>query len=890
MFKTLIEVALPIEAINDSCKQVPSRPGHPATLHKWWGRRPMSATRAVLFSSLVADPDDPEAPTDFIRACEDLPYEGSTARQKLFLFIEELLTWESNTDEELLEQALHLINLSTGGNPPPVLDPFAGGGTIPLEALRLGLSANASDLNPVPVMINKAMIEVPSIVAGMHPANPESRNNEYDGLDGIIDDIKYYGDWMRDRAFERIGHLYPTYCNETVLVYLWANSVRCPNPMCGAVIPLLVSFSVVPNKVYIQPKIEDKVSFTMQHGDGEVPQSPKMGRGAKFRCLICNEIAPDQHIKDEGMAGRMKEQLIGIVTTGENGKAYYAPTPEQEAPAMQAQPEWIPKGKVQGRVWGQCYGKSDIADYFTSRQLTALTTFSDLVGEARTQIYQDALHTGMSRDNTPLRDGGTGAKAYAEAVSLYLSLAVDKCMYYWSKNTIWSCHRSGVAGTFNRPSIQMMWNFAEVNPFSHREGGWSNMSIKWIIKVLKQLPLTRESVSVTQCDVTKVDAETAYLISTDPPYYDNVRYADLSDFFYVWLRNSLKDVYPDIFSTMLVPKNQELVPVPERFNGNRLAARLHFEDGMRQAFCSMRKITSPDFPLTVWYAFKQQDKLKEGTSNTGWETILIGLIDAGFQIIRTWPIRSEMKQRINAQQVNALSSTILLVCRHRLPNAPITTRRDFLKELRITLSADIDDILSGEIAPVDLAQACIGPGISVFSKYAKVLDPDGTKMDIRTALQLINSELDTQFSNVEGEMDSESRFALSWFEQYGFREGDFGQADVLARAKNASLDSLIKAGVLVSGSGQVRLISWEQLQPPETPVQTVWEATHHLIKCLQHHGELATKEFLTQLDARTATEAKSLSYRLYTICDLKSWFELAHHYNDLVIRWPSDSP
>lgn len=911
--KKLIEVALPLEAINvASAREKSIRHGHPSTLHLWWARRPLAAARAVIFTSLVDDPDNENAPPEFVEACRNLPKgknatDNDTPRMRLFDFIERLVTWEATTDEKILNQARELILLSTDGNPPPLLDPFAGGGSIPLEAQRLGLEAHASDLNPVAVMINKAQIEIPPRFANQPPVNPRDREGtggdaEWKGAAGLAADVRYYGEWMREKAWERVGHLYPEQNGETVIAWLWARTVKCPNPACGAQMPLVKSFELSKKKgkkAWVEPiiDVESKtIDFKVHRSEQKAPEPPKVGRGAKFKCLVCGETAPDQHIKDEGMAGRMDAQLMAIVAEGNGGRSYYSPDNQHEQIAFDAQPEWLPRGELAHdprNIWCAQYGLSEFSDLFTVRQLVALNTFSDLVSEARDQIYQDALESGLTNDNVPLRDGGQKASAYAEAVSVYLAFVLDKCTDYWSSICSWHSSRELIRNTFGRQAIPMVWDYVETNPFSGSTGNWMAM-VDWVWKTIDRFTSGVKLGRAIQNDAAKISSfSIGFIVSTDPPYYDNIGYADLSDFFYVWLRRTLKDVYPDIFGTMLVPKIPELVATPYRFDGNKKVAEKHFEQGLQATFSNIRQFISSNFPLTVYYAFKQTEVVvKEGASSTGWETMLQGLVESGFLIDGTWPMRTELSNRMIASGTNALASSIVLVCRPRPEDAPVISRRDFVNTLRQELPLALKEMQSGNIAPVDLAQASIGPGMAVYSRYSKVLEADGSALSVRSALQLINQELDSYLSEQEGDIDTDSRFAVAWFSELGFSEGEFGRADVLARAKNVSVEGLVQAGVVESGRGKVQLRHWEAYDPgtwnpQEDQRATVWEATHHLIERLTHHGEKGAAQLLNKMTPEMASEARQLAYRLYSICERKSWAEHARDYNTLVVSWAS---
>jgi len=659
--------------------------------------------------------------------------------------------------------------------------------------------------------------------------------------------------------------------------------------------PLITSFELSKNQshhAWIEPvidKVAKTVRFTIRTGKGKAPDPPKVSRGAKFRCLVCGEVAPDQHLKDEGMAGRMGAQLMAIVTEGRNGRSYYAPAVEQSAIASQAKPEWKPLGELANdarAIWCKLYGLTDFADLFTPRQLTALTTFSDLVGVARGHIQIDAVAAGLPDDDTPLREGGTGARAYSEAVSVYLAFAVDRGANYWSSLTIWA---DFIVQTFGRQALPMVWDFSEVNPFSDSTGNWDG-AVTWIEKCLTySVPAVGEGFARLHDAAQVIRNQAGIPISTDPPYYDNIGYADLSDYFYIWMRHNLSELYPEIFGTLLVPKRPELIASPYRHDGDVAAANLHFETGLMQAFINMRQVIPPQYPLTVFYAFKQQELVQEqGAASTGWETMLSGLIGAGYSIVGTWPMRTERDQGLKTG-ANVLASSIVLVCRPRPDDAPTTTRRDFVNALRHELPPALHEMQSGAIAPVDLAQASIGPGMRVYSRYARVLEPDGSLLAVRTALQLINQVLDAYLAEQEGDLDPASRFAVAWFEQYGFNAGDFGTADVLARAKNTSVDTLARAGFLDSGAGKVRLLTSDELDPgrlPEGEVRiTVWEAVHYLVERLNTHGEQGAALLLAHMPADLAAEARQLAYRLYSICERKGWAEHARDYNALVVSW-----
>ncbi len=911
--KKLIEVALPLEAINEaSAREKSIRHGHPSTLHLWWARRPLAAARAVIFASLVDDPDSPDALPAFVEACRVLPYigknvhtNGDTPRMRLFDFIEQLVTWEATTDEAILNTARELIQIATEGNPPPLLDPFAGGGSIPLEAQRLGLEAHASDLNPVAVMINKAQIEIPPRFANQPPVNPRDRermssSEGWKGAAGLAADVRYYGEWMREKAWERIGHLYPTHNGETVIAWLWARTVKCPNPACGAQMPLVNNFElsqVKGNKAWLEPKIDiqaKSVHFEIKSGAGKPPEPLKVGRGAKFRCLVCGEIAPEDYVKDKFATKNTGFQLIAIVTEGQNKRNYYPATVEQQQIATQAVPDWIPTAAIVNNprhMTPTSYGMTEFADLFSARQLTILNTFCNLVSEARDRIIEDANKAGVINSSFQLGEGGSGSKAYGEAVSVYLAFSVDRLADKSSTLSWWMSAAEKMAPTFSRQALSMVWDYAEMNPFCSVTSNFG-ASVEWVAKAVEFLPANSVG-TVIQKDAADGDNSTnSIVISTDPPYYDNVPYADLSDFFYIWLRRSLGQIFPEIFGTMLVPKQAEIVADSQRYGG-REKAETHFEEGLRQVFRNVRLVTSPNYPLSVYYAFKQSEMVSEeeqNVSSTGWETMLTGLVSSGFTINGTWPIRTERSGGLRNLNRNSLASSIILICRPRAEDAPTISRRQFVDALRRELPTTLREMQSGNIAPVDLAQASIGPGMAIYSRYSAVLEADGTHMAVRAALGLINQELDAHLAEQDGDLDGDTRFAVAWFEQFGFNEGDFGQADVLARAKNTSVGGVEAAGLVKAGRGKVKLVHWSEYDPgtwnPQSDKRpTIWEATHHLIERLNTHGEAGSALLMTAMPPEMAAGARNLAYRLYNICERKGWADHARDYNGLVISW-----
>lgn len=919
--KKLIEVALPLNAISEaSVREKSIRHGHPSTLHLWWSRKPLATCRAVLFASIVDDPS--EHPEQFPTEAEQ-----DTERQRLFQLIEELIQWENSNDQRVLARAQAEIKKSTGDKLPAFLDPFAGGGSIPLEAQRLDLEAHASDLNPVAVLIEKALIEIPPKFANRPPISLQenqlfkNQENDWKGAHGLAEDIRYYGKWMRDEAERRIGYLYPKAklpdgSEATVIAWLWVRTVTCPNPACGARMPLTSKWWLSKKKgkeTWAEPVIDyaakpPTISFVVKTGLGK-PQDGTVNRqGAK--CLACGANVPFEYVRSEGQAARMGSQLMAIVAESSNGRVYLAPNPTHATIAAQATPaSEVPVTNLPEEALGfriQNYGMTQHRDLFTSRQLVALTTFSDLVQEVRQRVLADAVTAGLPDDARPLHVGGHGAQAYADAVTTYLAIAVDKGADYWSSICSWHSGRDTIRNTFARQAIPMVWDFAEANPLSDSTGNFQG-AIDWVAEVIAETPSETPG-NVTQRDATaSMNGVAQPMISTDPPYYDNIGYADLSDFFYVWLRRSLAGVYPDIFRTMLVPKKQELIAAPYRFGGNKSQAQEFFESGLNQAFERMLAVLHPDYPLTVYYAFKQseaetdneeEDQKQPGRNgkdtssiaSTGWETMLEGMIRAGFSIIGTWPLRTELANRTRGIASNALASSIVLVCRPRPTNAPIASRREFLLALKRELPEKLRKLQHGGIAPVDLAQASIGPGMSIYSRYRQVVEADGTPLRVRTALQMINQDLDAALAEQEGEYENETRWAIAWFEQYGMQEGAYGVAETLSKAKNMSVAHLETMGLVASRAGKVRLLRREELPAAWEPREsTVWEVTQRLIYTLLEDksgqaGEGGAARILRQALALSES-VRDLTYRLYTVCERQGWAQDALAYNALITSW-----
>jgi putative DNA methylase len=941
--KKLIEVALPLDDINVACahEKMPGIGPHPRGIHLWWARRPLAAARAVIFAQMVNDPGF-ENGNGFQRGLNKK--EAEKKREELFQIIRDLVKWENTNNEGVLNRAREAIKESwhetctmNKNHPqakelfdpeklPAFHDPFAGGGAIPLEAQRLGLESYASDLNPVAVMINKAMIEIPPKFAGRAPVGPiptgekqSEMPREWQGAQGLAEDVRRYGHWMREEAFKRIGHLYPKvkiteeiitdrpdlkqYVGQelTVIAWLWARTVKSPNPAFSDVdVPLVRSFDLSNKKgheTWLEPIVNEKeyrFEVRVGHANKKSKDGSKAGgRGASFTCLLSQSPISGDYIKKEGNAKRINTKLIAIVAEGSRGRVYLNSNVLHEQIAKDCNPDWKPSGDVPSKLTGgTCvpYGMKEWGDLFTNRQLVALTTLSDLIPEVRDKIILDAQKAGEYDDKLGIASNGLGATAYADAISVYLGFCIDRCSDFNNSLTGWRAGNEKIMYLFARQSIPMVWDFGEANIMENVVGGFST-NLEYQVKCILKLFGNGKGFS-TQSDAARQQISNGKVVSTDPPYYDNIGYADLSDFFYVWMRRSLKNIYPDLFGTVAVPKAEELVATAYR-HGGKEKAESFFLNGMTQAMHNLAEQAHPAFPVSIYYAFKQSETKEGSTSNTGWETFLEAVLEAGFSIDGTWPMRSEQEHRMIGSGTNALASSIVLVCQKRPEDAASISRRDFQRELREQMPEALQTMIGGEtgqtpIAPVDLAQAAIGPGMAIFSKYAAVLNQDGSKMNVHDALILINKEITEFLSPDSGNFDSDTLFCSTWFDQNGWAAGAFGDADNLSRAKGTSVDGVRDAGIVESGAGKVRLLKWAEYpaewDPKKDERTPIWEACHHMIRKLNKQGESEAGALLARMPEK-GEAIRQLAYHLYTLCERKKWAEDARAYNELIGSW-----
>lgn len=911
--KKLIEVALPLPEINDASAydKMPGIGPHPKGIHHWWARLPLPTARAVLFASVVTDPSDDPAWKDKPEA------EQNAERERLFDIVRRMMQKRLHEHPEVYAEAHAEMLKHCEGKLPPVFDPFAGGGSIPLEANRLGFDAHAGDLNPVAVLLNKCNLEIIPRWVGHQPVNPESRKKiggkqGWPGTRGLAEDVRYYGRVILERAIAKIGHLYPKVAlpkeygsgDANVIAWIWARTVASDNAAArGKHVPLISTYwlsSKGGNLAWLEPVLDRTTGtyrFDVETGNPKDPKAisagTKLGRGAKFRCILTGEPISEDYIKEEGRAGRIGVKLIAVVAEGRRGRMYFQATSEQEDKALQTKPDGSPAEILvydSRYLTPPGYGIERIADFFLPRQLTGIVTLCGLVKEIGEDVRRDAHAVGLSAE---------GSDAYVASVATFLALALDRCADFNNSLCRWSSSNQKVMNLFGRSAIPMIWDFSEANILGDSVGAWITC-LDYVAECIQVI----SSRSTTSAKAQQIDAAAGFnglsnfLISTDPPYYDNVPYADISDFFYVWLRRSMAGIYPELFGTVMVPKMQELTASPQRFKGDKIKAKEHFESGFRRAFTALRENMDSRFPLTVYYAFKQDDEQSGGDNaksngsidlTTGWETLLEALVSSGFQITATWPVRASQAWRMRAMGANALASYIVLACRPRQTTAPQCGRREFLNELKRELPSALRHLQQGNVAPVDFAQAAIGPGMALYSRYSRILESNGQAMTVRTALGLINGIKDEVLGEPDSDFDAFTRWCIQWLQQVGFGEGDFGEANTLSYVHTLSVSRLEGSGILFAKGGKVRLLRPQELPDNWEPAKdsSVWEMTHHLIRLyhVEQKGEQATAELLRKLGSSGET-ARDLAYRLFNICEKKKFSQEAQGYNALVLAWP----
>jgi putative DNA methylase len=867
--RKLIEVAVPLEAINAACKADKDRKtGTIRNLHKWFAPMPTPAWRALLFAALVDDPGD------------------EAERARLWRLIEELVaTGPVPPSKRVLERAKVEIRRSNPNGVPLVVDPFAGGGSTLIEAQRLGLSTFGSDLNPVAVLITRTLSELLPQIADAAPVAAENgRMTEGSAFESFAADVRHYGDLVREEVLVEIGEHFPTPSGggET-LAWLWTRTLTCPNPACGIETPLATSWWLSKKKgaeAWIEPRIADgRVTYDVREGRGSPTPAPKVGRGANFVCTACGTTIDEAHVQSEGREGRIGLRLTSVVEQQGRTRRYLGGSrrAEEAASAVPAIDEAPNLELPDNPRWFSppLFGFAGQSDLYTPRQLLAVDAFTRAVSKVRDRVVEDG-----------------GDETYATAVATFLGLCVGKLAQGLSTQVRWRTRDAAAKpeAAFGRHDLPMTWDFAEANPFGGGVGDWNQI----VTTALRALPFAvpHGRGTTTQRDARTVATELpagSALVATDPPYFGHIGYADLSDYFYVWLRRALRDVHTDLFSTMAAPREGELIALPNRHDGDRRSASDYFVEGFTEAFSNLRAVQRPDLPMLVVYAHREEDDVQ---AVGGWEAMLDAVLRAGYTIVATLPLRGTGAQRMIGLGTNALATYVVMVCRPREIEAPRTTRRDLDRRLRTELRGSVAELQRAAIAPVDLAQAVIGPGMAIFSRYSAVLEADGRSMSVGEALRLINRTLGEILDEQETDLDAESRWAAPWFEQHGYEAAEFGEADALARAKGTAVDSLWRAGVVDRGSAKVRLRRRDELPADWDPANddrpTVWEAVQHLVRALEEGGEQAAGELWGRLGS-LADPTRELAYRLFKIAEQRKMTEEAVALNALVSALPEIS-
>ncbi|MDR1013036.1 MAG: DUF1156 domain-containing protein [Lactobacillales bacterium] len=919
MKKKLIEVGLPLEAINLACAREKSiHHNHPSSLHLWWARRPLAAARAVIFASLI---DDPSSHPEIF----PLEEQQNAERDRLFDIIKSLVKYENIHNITLLNSAITEISNSLNGHFPKLLDPFCGGGSIPLEGKKLGLEVFASDLNPVSVIINFAMLDFPHRFANAIPVNPDyssptinqkfvTSSKPLPVKNALSLDLEFYANSIYDKLHNEIGHLYPPLNPETlefsnrrdsttnIIAWIWFRAVKCPNPVCNCQTPLAHSFNlctVAGKEKHLVPIISDTtISFKIAKGKTDNYTVNKHGA----KCIKCNAIIPLKYIQEEGVAGKLTELPGAIVADISKTKEYYIFDDLHFNASLVPRPEHVPETLIPNtnhKICTKIYGFSKFSDHFTNRQLTLLSAFSTLISDIGKQIQYDAEIKWNNYDDTDITEGGTGSKAYSQAIQIYLSLILDKTADYNSSFSTWNAPRQGMRNIFGRQSLPMVWDFAEVNPFSNQTGSIKNM-IQWVVKTLETLDRSPISVkpTINLRDAKQDSGLRNMLISTDPPYYDNIIYSDISDFFYVWLRLTLHDIIPNLFQTVLTPKRDEIVANKFRHDNNPVKAKLFFEKSLYEAFVNLYNCSSDEYPVTIYYAFKQREfkeinhsesnisTRKIETTSSGWETMLSALIKAGFSITGTWPIKTEFVGRNVGNNTNSLSTSIVLVCRKRPQAENKISTRDFIKELSREISVPLKYLQNCKLSPVDLAQAAIGPGMAIFTKYSKIIESDNSELTVRKALSEINNALDRFLSESTVGLDLESSFCIELYSQYSYNSVLAGEADILLKAKNVTLQSLLNLKVIKSKDGKISLNERDELDVTSPQhMHCIWLNTQLLVKLFIKGGIDDSANFLNVIPPNLREKSLSVAYKLFSISENHKWIHEAKAYNSFVTDW-----
>ncbi len=866
MGRKLIEVApfLPLDAISVAAKaDKDKKTGTIKNVHKWFAPMPTPALRALIFSAVVDAPDDDKE------------------REGLLELVKRLVPADGNPpDAVTLDEAKAAIRKSTGGDLPTIFDPFCGGGSTLIEAQRLGLPAEGSDLNPVPVLITRTLTQLIPSVSGRAPlvGDPTQFGGISGGpLTGLLADVQHYAERVRERVWNEVGHLYPSGPNgETIIAWLWARTTVCPNPACGATMPLVTSTWISKRKNDTRGLVASPTGTGVEFSIAAAP-SPASGTVVRTgaTCLNCGTTTPLGTIRDQAGREGLGTQLLCLAVDGASGRAYLAPdtTTVPHSTASGDLDVDLPERALGFRV--QAYGMRTQADIYTTRQLAMLDAFAEAIADVPEQAVADG-----------------GDATYAATVASILGLALGKLAQSNSTQVRWNVRSTGSSKAepaFGRHAMPMVWDFTETNPFGGSVGDWLGQ-VNSVTGGIRSLPLGDPS-SVRRADArsTALELRKPVVIVTDPPYFDQIGYADLSDYFYVWHRKALRKVHPDLYATIVTPKDPELIATPYRHDGSKEDAAEYFVNGFTDTFRSLKSALLPQHPILIVYAHQQEEKSSLGTASTGWDAMLEAVLDAGLVIEGTLPVHGSYKAKLISIGTNSLASYIVMVCRPRTGNANPGSIADLRAALRTRLPDAAKALLGSGESMVDIRQAAIGPGMEVFSQFSEIFD--GTDpITVRRALTIINEELGRILDEHLGEVDDETRWASQWYADHEFEVGEFDEGRKLANTYGLGMDGLVEAGIIESRRGKVRLLKRSELPTgwtgdSRTPV---WEACQHLVKALTDGpsaGERAAAELLAALGP-LASGSRELAQYLTNLAIENGWTDDAIAYDSLVKSWP----
>ncbi|HQE22178.1 MAG TPA: DUF1156 domain-containing protein [Thermosynergistes sp.] len=808
--KSFIERDFPVKEVSEeSAREKNIRHGHISTLHIWWARRPLASSRASVYAALTPEPKD----------------EGE--RLKRSQFLHNLSKWESSLNKNLIERAREEILRANGGKPPKVLDPFAGGGAIPLEALRLGCDTYASDLNPVAVLIEKCTLEYPQKY-GKTENNPYSgqfgkeklkdpgkasvkhqQNDKQPNLDSyeqmtflpspqreisnpLLYDVKRWGEWVLEEARKEIGKFYPPEADGSIPVgYIWARTVKCQNPACGAEIPLVrQTWLAKKDKKRVAYKLIPKgnrFEFEIREGE-QIDFDPETGTvsRAKVVCPCCGSGLSDKEVRKQFQQGKAGQRMIAVVLhhAGRQGKTYRLAT-EKDLEVFKAAEKYLeekrqalfdkwgfdpvpdeptPEGKGSGaeRAFSvRNYGLNTWGDLFNSRQKLALITFMEKVRQAHEKMLAE----------------GYGEEC-AKAVTSYLAFAIDRQLDYNSTLCVWAVAGEFIAHTFGRQALPMIWDYFELSPWSKATGDW-NSAMDWILKVVEHFSHILQSAVVIQASATSLPYSDNYFdaVITDPPYYDNVPYSYLSDFFYVWLKRTVGDLYPELFATPLTPKSEEIVAYSHKEGGFE-GGKKFFEDMIAKAFREIYRVLKPEGIAVIVFAHKSTD---------AWETIINALLNSGLYLTASWPINTEMKARLRAKESAAMASSIYMVCRKRT-ESKTAYFNEIKPQIEARIKEKLDQFWNEGIGGSDFFISAIGPAMEVFGKYESVEKLSGEKVTAAELLEFVRKSV-SEYALAKilkspelGGIDEETRFYLLWRWTYNGAKVYFDDARKLTQA------------------------------------------------------------------------------------------------------------